>query len=556
MNKKGFTMVELLAVIVILGILMGIAIPLIQKHLVDSKKKAMETLAKTSFEASHSKALKDETLVPGTTSYNIQNLATEGFMDKPIDPYDKGKLCTGNVKIDYLKATKGDELDNYVYKVYVKCSSHEINRIYTSDGSEIDYGDGFEYKLVTNPTDKNIAFKDVNNYNMGQITISPKDPANEKLKVTYNSKTPTICSVNSTSGEIKPLKAGDCTITASIIKSDKNGIPVGERADDIKFKVTNTYNPQYTLSYTPTDKTLKLVNGDPTVTGSVTYKANMENTETTSTAYSVSGSCTVNSNGKVTPTGAGNCTVTATLSRKNISGQSLGTMSDSVKYTITNTYNPEYSVSVSPSSKKLYYENSSMLNTGQVTVTKNSGSSNTITTTHQSNTTSICSVDSAGKVTPKAKGTCTIKTTVVEKKSNGTTLGTKDYTNSFTVHNEYTPPYTENYYGWYSLTPKVACYKEYPEYTTMQINKNYNFEVMAAKTSTVTLSVSSYSQCTVGTTGTRTEITINGVRSYRYKGYLKITKKSTSSVKTCTLNVRVKDGTEDKTYYMYFLTEP
>ena len=45
-NKKGFTLVELLAVIVILGVLLMIAVPAIQNVIKKSKKNAFESQAK------------------------------------------------------------------------------------------------------------------------------------------------------------------------------------------------------------------------------------------------------------------------------------------------------------------------------------------------------------------------------------------------------------------------------------------------------------------------------------------------------------------------------
>lgn len=46
MNKKAFTLVELLAVIIILGLLMAIAIPSVSKYLAQSRTKTyMNTLS-------------------------------------------------------------------------------------------------------------------------------------------------------------------------------------------------------------------------------------------------------------------------------------------------------------------------------------------------------------------------------------------------------------------------------------------------------------------------------------------------------------------------------
>lgn len=136
MKNKGFTLVELLGVLVILGILMGVAIPAVYKYLTKSKTDAIDTLVKTSYEAAHSKASNDMSLSDGTVYY-IKDLAAEGFMDRPIDPDNKSTECTGEVKIKLSQSNSGAALDDYTYTVHVKCSAKEVTRTFGTDGKVI-----------------------------------------------------------------------------------------------------------------------------------------------------------------------------------------------------------------------------------------------------------------------------------------------------------------------------------------------------------------------------------------------------------------------------------
>ena len=106
MNRRGFSLVELLGTITILGILMLIGVPAVYKYVTKSQKQAYDTLQKTCYEAAQSRAIKEgldlQTGDPPETYY-IKDLADYGYMDIPADPRKKGSVCGGNVKITSVK---------------------------------------------------------------------------------------------------------------------------------------------------------------------------------------------------------------------------------------------------------------------------------------------------------------------------------------------------------------------------------------------------------------------------------------------------------------------
>ena len=55
MNKKGFTIIELLGAVVILGILTGIAIQAVSKNNRRSKEQAVFTIANSAYKASQAR---------------------------------------------------------------------------------------------------------------------------------------------------------------------------------------------------------------------------------------------------------------------------------------------------------------------------------------------------------------------------------------------------------------------------------------------------------------------------------------------------------------------
>ena len=83
MNKKGFTMVELLAVLILLGVVAIIAIPAINSTINNSKEKAKEAQSEIILNAAQSYASEHTDLLPkkGITLFNISDLIDKNYID-------------------------------------------------------------------------------------------------------------------------------------------------------------------------------------------------------------------------------------------------------------------------------------------------------------------------------------------------------------------------------------------------------------------------------------------------------------------------------------------
>ena len=89
MKKKGFTLVELLAVIVILGIIMSIATPIIIKVINDSKKEtyklSMSGYVKAVEEQIAVNKAKGKITKNGKYNISVNDLITNGYVRKTKD---------------------------------------------------------------------------------------------------------------------------------------------------------------------------------------------------------------------------------------------------------------------------------------------------------------------------------------------------------------------------------------------------------------------------------------------------------------------------------------
>lgn len=111
--RKGFTLTELLTVIVILGLIILVAYPSVLKVLNDSKERAYESQIKLVEKAAKEWGVENVTSLPdkcdGTLNIELSDLINDGYINGTVingkevieNPKKKGKGLTGNVQITY-----------------------------------------------------------------------------------------------------------------------------------------------------------------------------------------------------------------------------------------------------------------------------------------------------------------------------------------------------------------------------------------------------------------------------------------------------------------------
>lgn len=110
MKNKGFTLTELIGVIVLLGIISLIAVPIINSTLTNSKVKAYNAQINTLEEAGKKWGVENTKYLPVDTiscNISIAELITLGYIedDKIIDPRDNTEMH-GTIEISYIDASK------------------------------------------------------------------------------------------------------------------------------------------------------------------------------------------------------------------------------------------------------------------------------------------------------------------------------------------------------------------------------------------------------------------------------------------------------------------
>lgn len=121
-NRKGFTLVELLAVIVIIGILVGLVVTSVSRYKSKAEEKEKQTLRQniiSIFNNYRIEMLENGENVKQKTNYEISNMDSDAIINY------NGKRCAfGNSHISYTKKSSSNEEE--VYCILFTCNGVKI----------------------------------------------------------------------------------------------------------------------------------------------------------------------------------------------------------------------------------------------------------------------------------------------------------------------------------------------------------------------------------------------------------------------------------------------
>lgn len=131
MKRYGFTLVELMGVIIILGVIALIAIPVVDRQLKESKADLSKTQIENIKEAAKLWTAKNIYNLPasGACYLRYSELVSSGFLDEELkDPKTNTTFTDNNVNI---KIEKDSDYNKYTYDVIIGSNSDE--KVYCTD---------------------------------------------------------------------------------------------------------------------------------------------------------------------------------------------------------------------------------------------------------------------------------------------------------------------------------------------------------------------------------------------------------------------------------------
>lgn len=131
MNNEGFTLVELLAVIVIIALLSSIAIISYTTFVNNIREKVYKTYEDTMKSSAEMYLIDNPNEIPSTGEKKclyLNTLLSNNDIEPINNPDDSNDNCSSDTETDdsYILIERGNNVDgnfNLTYKVYLRCSS-------------------------------------------------------------------------------------------------------------------------------------------------------------------------------------------------------------------------------------------------------------------------------------------------------------------------------------------------------------------------------------------------------------------------------------------------
>lgn len=137
-NDYGFTLVELLAVVVILAVLLAIAIPSYNGYISHTRSRAYSTAEESMVKAMNTVMLecvtdrtstfcKDKkfpTEVDEVVKIPLEVLVSKGYIDKVKDPKRSSQFCDEKESYVYVKKEQNNKTNGYTYHACLKCHDY------------------------------------------------------------------------------------------------------------------------------------------------------------------------------------------------------------------------------------------------------------------------------------------------------------------------------------------------------------------------------------------------------------------------------------------------